>query len=180
MDVGLLLLRLVVGALFVGHGTQKLFGWFGGHGPEGTGGFMHSLGYRPGRRAALLAGTAETAAGVLLTLGFLTPLGSAIVVGVMLNAALAVHLPNGLWNTEGGYELNVVYATAALVPAFVGPGVVSVDAALGLTLRGAAWGLGALGMGVLVGLIQFHSRVDEEELEAEAAEEAPHQQDRAA
>jgi putative oxidoreductase len=180
MDVGLLLLRLLLGALFVGHGTQKLFGLFGGHGPERTAGFMHSLGYRPGRRAALLAGTAETTAGVLLVLGFLTPVGSAIVVGVMLNAILAVHLPNGVWNTEGGYEMNLVYAMAALMPAFAGPGVVSMDAALGLTLRGAAWGLGALGLGVLVGLVQFHSRVDEEVLEAEAAEQAPQHRDRAA
>ena len=90
MDVGLLLLRLVVGALFVGHGTQKLFGWFGGHGPEGTGGFMHSLGYRPGRRAAMLAGAAETTAGALLVLGFLTPLASAIVVGVIARVTAAV------------------------------------------------------------------------------------------
>src|SRR5438477_12398674 len=105
MDLGLLILRLVVGALFIGHGTQKLFGWFGGHGLEGTAGFMHSLGYRPGKRYAALAGVAEAGGGALLLIGFLTPLAAAFIIGMMLNATLSVHLENGVWATNGGYEL---------------------------------------------------------------------------
>ena len=77
MDLGRLLLRGVVGPLFVGHGTQKLFGWFDGHGVEGTGGFFESLGLRPGKRHAAAAGWAEAGGGALLTLGALTPLASA-------------------------------------------------------------------------------------------------------
>src|SRR5205085_8099803 len=88
MDVGMLILRLVVGALFIGHGTQKLFGWFQGHGLEGTAGFMESLGYRPGKRYAALGGLAEAGGGALLVLGLLTPLAAALIVGMMLNAIL--------------------------------------------------------------------------------------------
>ena len=91
MEFGLLVLRLVVGALFIGHGTQKLFGWFDGHGVEGTGGFMESLGYRPGKRYALLGGVAEAGGGLLLFLGLLTPLAAAAIIGMMINAIFAVH-----------------------------------------------------------------------------------------
>src|SRR5205807_2043288 len=83
MNIGLFILRVVVGALFFGHGAQKLFGWFRGYGLEGTGGFMHSLGYRPGRRMAMLAGIAEAGGGTLLILGVLTPLAAAASIGVM-------------------------------------------------------------------------------------------------
>ena len=92
MSVGLLILRLVVGALFFGHGTQKLFGWFGGHGLDGTGGFFESLRYRNGREMALVAGLAEAGGGTLLALGFLTWLGAAAILGVMLNAMIAVRI----------------------------------------------------------------------------------------
>src|SRR5205823_5009953 len=104
MDFGLLILRVVVGALFIGHGTQKLFGWFEGHGLEGTAGFMHSLGYRPGKRYAAIGGLAEAGGGLLLVLGLLTPLAAVLIVGMMLNAILSVHLENGVWATNGGYE----------------------------------------------------------------------------
>src|SRR5204863_3313150 len=90
MDVGMLILRLVVGALFIGHGTQKLFGWFEGHGLEGTAGFMDSLGYRPGKRYAAIGGLAEAGGGLLLVLGLLTPLAAVLIVGMMLNAILSV------------------------------------------------------------------------------------------
>ena len=93
MDIGRLFLRGVVGPLFVGHGTQKLFGWFGGHGLDGTGGFFESLGLRPGKRHATAAGAAEAAGGVLLTLGALTPLAAAMISGTMITAIRKVHLP---------------------------------------------------------------------------------------
>jgi putative oxidoreductase len=149
LNVGLLLLRIVVGALFVGHGTQKLFGWFGGHGPEGTGKFLGSLGYSPERPAAYLAGGAETTGGALLLLGFLTPLGSAMIIGVMVNASIAVHLPKGLWNSEGGFELPLVYATAAAALAFSGPGRYSIDRAIGWDLAGVWYGIGAIALGLV-------------------------------
>src|SRR3954454_7675468 len=82
MDTGLLLIRIVVGLLLVGHGTQKLFGWFGGHGLEGTGGFFEKLGYRPGKVWAAVAGMSETGGGLLLALGLFTPLASAMIIGV--------------------------------------------------------------------------------------------------
>jgi putative oxidoreductase len=153
LDIGLLILRVVVGALFIGHGTQKLFGWFGGHGPEGTGQFLQSLGYAPGRPAAILTGIAEAGGGTLLALGFLTPLGAAAIIGVMMNATVAVHLPKGLWNTEGGFELPLVYSAAAAALAFVGPGRYSVDHALGWDLSGMWYGLGAIALGLLAASI---------------------------
>ncbi len=153
MSVGLLLLRVVVGALFVGHGTQKLFGWFGGHGLDGTGGWLESLGYRPGRRWAAIAGLTEAVGGLLLALGFLTPLAAAAIVGVMLNATLAVHLRNGVWNANGGYELPLTFATAATAIAFTGPGAYSFDALIGFAPDGILAGVGALVLGLCVGLV---------------------------
>ena len=90
MDLALLLLRVVVGAILVGHGTQKLFGWFGGYGLEGTGGWLHSIGFRPGKPMALAAGASEAGAGVLLVLGLFSPLASAAAIGVMIVAAAQI------------------------------------------------------------------------------------------
>lgn len=151
MEIGLLVLRVVIGALFVGHGTQKLFGWWGDRGLDGTSGFMESLGYRPGREHAIAAGVAEAGAGALLALGLFTPLAAAAVIGVMVNAVVAVHLPNGLWVTNGGYEYNLVLATAALTVAMTGPGNWSLDAAAGWELAGPLWGVVTLLLGIVFG-----------------------------
>ena len=159
MHIGMLILRLVVGGLMAGHGAQKLFGWFGGHGLAGTGGWFESLGFRPGRWMAMVAGMAEVGGGVLLMLGFLTPLGSAAVIGVTAAAALSVHLEKGLWNTEGGYELPMAYATVAAALAFSGPARYSLDAALGLPLRGIAWGLLSIVLGVSGAMIMNSFRL---------------------
>lgn len=153
MSVGLLLLRVIVGALFVGHGTQKLFGWFGGHGLDGTGAWMGSLGFRRGRVWAGVAALAESLGGLLLALGFLTPLAAAAIIGVMTTAVLAVHLRNGVWNSNGGYELPLVYATAATALAFTGPGAYSVDRLIGLALDPATSGTLALVLGLLSGAL---------------------------
>jgi len=83
-NLALLLLRLVVGALFVGHGTQKAFGWFGGHGIAGTAGFMEQLGLKPGRLHATAAAFGETVGGLLVLSGLWTPVGAALIVAVML------------------------------------------------------------------------------------------------
>src|SRR5688572_2595828 len=118
MDIGLLLLRAVVGSTIAAHGVQKLFGWFGGPGPDAAGEGFAALGFRPGRRHAVLAGVAETAAGVLLILGLLTSVSAAIVVAVMLVAALAVHARNGFFATGGGFEYNLMLGAAAASLAF--------------------------------------------------------------
>jgi putative oxidoreductase len=152
LPIGLLLIRVVVGLLFMGHGAQKLFGWFGGKGLRGMGAQLEGLGYRPGYHLAWLAGLSEAGGGLLLALGFLTPFGAAAIIGMMVSATLSVHLEKGLWNTAGGFELPLVYATVALALAFVGPGRLSLDRAFGWPLRGLAWGLLALILGVGVAL----------------------------
>jgi putative oxidoreductase len=149
MNVGRLLLRGVVGPLFVGHGTQKLFGWFDGHGPDGTGGFFESIGLRPGKRHATAAGWSETLGGVLLTLGALTPVAQTLITGTMVTAIRKVHAQNGPWVTANGFEYNLtlIALTAALTE--TGPGSPSVDAALfGDSLKGKGWALAALAAGV--------------------------------
>jgi putative oxidoreductase len=128
MPEGLFVIRVVVGLLLIGHGTQKLFGWFGGHGLAGTGGFFHSLGHRPGRLMAAVAGTSEAGGGLLLVLGLLTPLGAAIVLGTMVVAG-SVHADKGVWATAGGYELPLVYGVVGAGLAFTGAGGWSIDSA---------------------------------------------------
>src|SRR4051795_5701537 len=144
MEVGLLLIRVVVGLFLAGHGAQKLFGWFGGHGPEGTGGFFESMGIRPGRAHATMAGLAEFGGGLLLALGFLTPLAAAVIGATMLVATLTAHRGKGPWTTNGGWELPAPYAAVAIGLAFNGAGEWSLDNALALDLNGVTWGLAAV------------------------------------
>jgi len=144
MKFGLTLLRAVIGFLFVGHGTQKLFGWFGGHGPEATGQFFESLGLRPGRRHATAAGAAEAGGGALIALGFLTPAAAATIIGTMFTAIRTVHLKNGPWVTEGGYEYNLTIIAIMVALADVGPGDVSLDRAFGTEISGPLVALLAL------------------------------------
>jgi putative oxidoreductase len=117
-------LRLLIGGLFVGHGTQKLFGWFGGHGPEGTGGFFDSLGLKPGKRNAIAAGVAEAGGGALLASGIALPLAGAAITGTMTTAIRHVHAPKGPWVSEGGWEYNAVAigAVLAIIEDESGPG----------------------------------------------------------
>lgn len=177
MAEGLFFLRLFLGALLFAHGTQKLFGWFGGHGPDATGGFFEQVGHRPGRTMAMLAGLSEAGGGTLLVLGLLTPLGSAIVIGVMVTAAVSVHGDNGLWATNGGYELPLTNAVIAGSLAFTGAGSFSLDNALDLPLSGWAWGIGAVVLGLIGAGVQLARRESmlqgQEETEAYPAETAP-------
>ena len=157
MDVGLLILRVVIGCLFVGHGTQKLFGWFGGNGRQGTGKMFGSLGYPWPNQMALLAGTTEAGAGAMFALGLATPLAAAGLIGVMINAVFAVHGKNGLWITKGGFEYNLVLSAAALAVAWTGPGHLSIDELIAWypprPIAGAfALGLGALGAAAILAL----------------------------
>src|SRR5215207_4547511 len=108
MDAGLLLLRVVFGLVMAGHGSQKLFAWFGGHGLAGTGGFFESLGFRPGRFFAMAAGFTEVAGGVLLALGLLGPLGPAMIIAVMIVAIATVHWQHGLFAQNNGFELPLI------------------------------------------------------------------------
>lgn len=149
MALGRLVVRSTIGALLVGHGLQKLTGSFGGHGIEGTGQFLESVGLRPGRRQAVMAGTAETAGGAMLILGFQTPLAIAAISGVMFTAIRTVHLKNGPWAANGGYEYNAVILAAVAALAETGPGPISVDALRGRERRGTRWAIAALGAGAI-------------------------------
>jgi putative oxidoreductase len=148
MKIGRLLLRLTIGGLFIGHGTQKLFGWFGGPGLEQTGEAFEGLGIRPGRRNAIAAGVSEAGGGALLAAGLLTPLAATALTGTMLTAIQRVHAKNGPWVTQGGYEYNLVLIVAVLTVAELGPGGLSLDAALGQERSGPAWALAALAAAV--------------------------------
>lgn len=122
-DVGLLIVRLVIGLTFIGHGTQKLFGWFGGAGISGTGQWLESLGFRPGGRIwAILAGALELLAGAMLCVGVLLPVAAVFVIVVMLDAIITVHWRNGYWADRGGFEYNVVLIATVIALACVGPG----------------------------------------------------------
>jgi len=132
MDTGILIARLVVGLVMAAHGSQKLFGWFGGHGLAGTGGFFEMLGFRPGRLFALAAGATEVLSGVLVAAGFLGPIGPALMLSVMIVAAVTVHWKNGYFATSNGIELPAMFSVAAIALAFTGFGQFSLDALTGL------------------------------------------------
>jgi putative oxidoreductase len=165
MDTALLLLRVVVGLLLIGHGTQKLLGWFGGYGLAGTGGFFHTVGFRPGKTMAAAAGLSEAGGGLLLALGLLTPLAGAVIVGTLLVAA-STHLDKGVWGANGGYELPLLYAVAAATFALAGPGAVSLDAAFGLddnwstALGGIAIAAGIVGAATVVARARWTLRAE--------------------
>src|SRR5215472_9799592 len=127
MGLGKLMLRATVGGYFFGHGMQKLAGWWGGAGPEGTGEFFEQVGLKPGRESALLAGAAEAGGGSLLALGLFTPAAVSMLTGVMTNAIRHVHAKNGPWVTDGGVELPAVILAALAALADGGPGRVSLD-----------------------------------------------------
>jgi putative oxidoreductase len=151
MELGLFLLHAVPGVLLMGHGAQKLFGRFGGHGPEGTGQFFETLGMRPGRHMALAAGVNEFGGGLLLALGLLMPLAAVMIASTMLVAALTAHRGKGPWSTDGGWELPLLYGLIPVSLTFHGAGQWSLDHALGwgADLSGLGWGLGVLAAAVL-------------------------------
>ncbi|WP_394233518.1 DoxX family protein [Niallia oryzisoli] len=127
ISLGLLLIRLVIGLLFIGHGAQKLFGWFGGYGLKGTGGWFESIGMKPGVKLALLAGLTELIGGILFAAGLLTPLAGIMIAGTMIMAIAKVHGANGLWSTSNGYEYNLTVLTVTIGIALIGPGQYALD-----------------------------------------------------
>lgn len=149
MRLGLAALRIVVGGLFIGHGMQKLKGWFKGPGLQATGESFESIGLRPGRAHATAAGAAETVGGGLLLTGFLTPLGASMVTGSMAVAISKIHGKNGVWVAENGFEYNLVLATSAFVLAAEGPGAASLDERLGTKVSGTAVALAELSAALL-------------------------------
>jgi putative oxidoreductase len=150
MDTGLLILRIVVGLLLVGHGTRRLFGWFGGRGLAGTARYFRSVGYWPPKFIASFAISAEIVGGAALAAGFMTPLAAAVVIGAMVNA-VAIHWRNGLWAADNGFEYPLVTAAAAATLAFTGAGAASLDARVGLGAPGIEAGLFTIGLGLLAG-----------------------------
>jgi putative oxidoreductase len=141
------MLRVALGGYFFGHGMQKLAGWWGGAGPEGTGQFFEQVGLKPGRESALLAGAAEAGGGSLLVLGLFTPAAVSMLTGVMTNAIRHVHWQNGVWNSDGGVELPVLVLGGLAALADGGPGRYSLDERLGIGLRGPVVAALAMGAG---------------------------------
>jgi putative oxidoreductase len=142
-----LIARVTIGLLFFGHGAQKLFGWYGGGGLEGTAQGFESLGLRPGRRHAVAAGASEAGGGLLFALGFATPAAAAALCSVMITAIKTVHWEKGIWSAGGGYEYNLVLLVTVFGLTENGPGQWSVDGALGKPRWGSAWALAALAAG---------------------------------
>ena len=132
--LGLLILRLVIGLILAGHGAQKLFGWWGGLGMNGWTQMIQKLRIRPAQPWAWIAALAEFGGGILLALGFLSPLGSLGIAGSMLVAIVTVHLARGFWVGKGGYEFNLALIAAVAALALTGPGIYSLDQALRIHL----------------------------------------------
>ena len=155
MNAGLLLIRLVVGAIFAAHGSQKLFGWFGGPGPQGTAGFMRSLEYRMPMAMGLMAGGSELFGGLAFAAGFATPLAALALTVVMVNAVRVVHWQNGFFAGNGGYEFNLALSAVAVGVAATGPGRFSLDRALGWAdnLSGFWWGVGVALAALAIGFV---------------------------
>ena len=133
-SLALLIIRIVVGLVLIGHGSQKLLGWFGGHGFAGNVGFLKSLGFKPAVFWALLASLGEFGGGILFVLGLLTPLGALAIFASMLMAVIKVHWKAGFWSQKGGYEYPLVLALVALAAGIVGGGSYSIDALIGFSL----------------------------------------------
>jgi putative oxidoreductase len=157
LSAGLLVGRLIFGLLMSAHGAQKLFGWFGGYGLDKTGEVMAQLGFRPGRIFATMAALAEFVAGLLLAVGFLGPVGPALMLSVMIVAAISVHWRNGLFGN--GIELPLLYAAVGVVLALTGPGLLSLDAMLGLeSLWSPTFAAAALAVGIVGGIGNLAAR----------------------
>jgi putative oxidoreductase len=159
LSVGLLVARLVFGVVMSAHGAQKLFGWFGGYGLTVTGGFFEQLGFRPGRVFVAIASATEIVAGLLIAFGLLGPVGPALMLSVMIVAAVAGHWANGFFATSNGIELPLLYASVAVVLALTGPGLLSLDAMLGLeALWSPAFAAVAIAVGVIGGIGNLAAR----------------------
>jgi putative oxidoreductase len=164
--LGLLLVRVAFGLAFGAHGSQKLFGWFGGKGIAATGGMFDALGFRPGRLFATVAATSEVLAGILIVTGLFGAVGPMLVMSTMTVAVVAIHWRNGFFQANNGIELAYIYAVAAAAIAFAGYGTWSLDTAFGITATsGPGVALALLALGILGGL----ATVVQSRLQAKAA-----------
>lgn len=125
-------LRVGAGVIFAAHGAQKLFGWFGGYGLESTGAWMASIGIEPGVLMAALAGSAEFFGGLLLIVGLLVRPAAVALAITMIVAIVTVHLPNGLFMSNNGYEFGLALLVMSVGLVFRGAGSISVDRLLHL------------------------------------------------
>jgi putative oxidoreductase len=157
VDLALLILRTIMGSLMLGHGAQKLFGWWGGYGLDGTSAWVESLGLRPGRPWAIMAGGSEFGGGVLTLLGLLNPLGPLGVIGAMAMAARKAHWGKPIWVTEGGPELPVTNVSIAAALMLAGPGKYSLDRALGIRLP--RW-IALVGLVVIAITVTFAAKME--------------------
>lgn len=148
-DLGLLILRLVVGLTLAGHGAQKAFGWWGGPGLAGWRSAVAHMGFQPVGLWTVASMGAELVGGLALALGFLTPLAAAWLVGQTIVIIGKVHLPKGFWNGKGGIEFSLSLGAAVVAIGLIGPGSISIDGSQGIafgeSVRIALLVIGALG-----------------------------------
>ena len=159
LSLGLLLARVVIGLVMAAHGAQKLFGWFGGYGLNKTGEFFVHLGFHPGRTLAAAASLVEIIGGLLVALGFLGPIGPALIISDMIVAMVTVHWEHGLFASDNGIEVPLLYMTAALAFVLTGYGRYSVDAWLAIADRWTpvfTWLV--IGAGILAGFANVAMR----------------------
>ena len=148
-DILFTLLRIVIGALFIGHGTQKLFGWFAGAGMQHHTENVAAMGFRPANLWAWISALAESLGGLTLVLGFLTPIGAAAIFVAMIVGIFKVHWRSGLWNSNRGYEFNLIVAVNALILGLVGPGAYALDHTLSMVWSPPL----VFGVSALIGII---------------------------
>ena len=167
-DILRLAARLTVGGYVAAHGAQKLFGAFGGHGLEGTGGFFESVGLRPGKPMAAAAGTSELAGGVLTATGFAHPIGPLAIASTMAVASGTVHRDQGVFASDNGPELPLANLAASVALASTDPGRVSLDRALGTSPpAGIATAIAGAGVVAAAGLIAYAASATAEQHEHE-------------
>jgi putative oxidoreductase len=155
MEYGMILLRVVAGLALAAHGSQKLFGLFGGSGPAGTRKFFAGLGFRAPLAMALIAGLSELGGGLLFVLGLLTPLAALAIAVVMLNAIGSVHWKKGFFNSAGGFEYNLLIIAAGVAVTAAGPGRFSLDDAFGWAgnISGPWWALAVVVLAPMIALV---------------------------
>ena len=150
IDLSLLILQLGVGLTFAVHGAQKVFGWWGGPGLAGWEGAMAHMGFRPARLFALVSANVELLGGLMLAVGFLTPVVAAVLVAQTVVIIGQVHWANGFFNSKSGFEFPLVLGIGAAAVGLGGPSAVSIDAALGLAVEPAA-AVVLMALGLLAG-----------------------------